>query len=298
MDKKVTAIVVIVVLVGIAFLAYFQIKKRHRKTLTAAIETCNAKCQESIDSLKNQIDDLQVEINRQDQDQLYQEIVAHIFGQETPFAEIGGRKVACAEIERQMQVFFKYLDGKKYIAEAGLESTTFELFEAGLVKLSQKRPVLTNEMEDIFTLIQNVTHFYRVLGLKQVKLVNKILTEESEVIEPAMAIIAASFLYCAEGSPQAMVAPSLETMYHYAGFFLNTLGGRSYLLRRDSRVRMLVSYYALLILDRANEEKRNPFGLDIRPYIEYLFYDISNQRGLMYRERYLSELAALQNKYF
>jgi hypothetical protein len=298
MDKKVWALIALVVVIGIGILAYFQVQKWHRKKLTTAIETCNAECQNSLADIQNKLADLESELTLYDQNRLYQDIIADVFGEDTVFTKIGGRDVDCAEINRQMMLFFRYLDKKSYIADAKMEATAFEAFEESLVKLSQKKPVLTNEMEDIFTLIHNVTHFYRILGLKRVKLIKQILTEESEVIEPVMAIIAARLLYCAKGGPQASVTPSLETMYHYAGFFLNTLGGRSYLLRRDSRVRMLVSYYALLILDRANIEKRNTYGLDIRPYIEYLFYDISNQRGLMYRERYLSELAALQNKYF
>ena len=78
---------------------------------------------------------------------------------------------------------------------------------------------------------------------------------------------------------------------------MNTLGGRSYLLRRDAKLRMLVNYYSLLIIDLANEAKLNAYGLDIRPYLDYVFYDINNQKGLMYRQRYLSRLSALQNKY-
>ena len=46
-------------------------------------------------------------------------------------------------------------------------------------------------------------------------------------------------------------------------FFLNTLGGRSYMLRRESKLRMLVSYYAILIVDRANDEKFNRYGIDV-----------------------------------
>jgi hypothetical protein len=86
-------------------------------------------------------------------------------------------------------------------------------------------------------------------------------------------------------------------LYDYAGYFLNTLGGRSYLLRRESKVRMLVNYYAILIIDRANDEKFNQYGIDVRPYIDYLFYDISNQKGLTYRERYLTRLTILRDKY-
>ena len=89
----------------------------------------------------------------------------------------------------------------------------------------------------------------------------------------------------------------MKQIYPYAAYFLNTLGGRSYLLRRDSKIRMLVNYYAVLTVDMANDNNYNAYGLDIRPYIDYLFYDINNQKGLMYRERYLTRLAALKDKY-
>jgi hypothetical protein len=70
----------------------------------------------------------------------------------------------------------------------------------------------------------------------------------------------------------------MKTIYEYATFFLNTLGGRSYMLRRDSKMRMLVNYYALLAVDMANDTGRNIYGIDIRPHIDYLFYDINNQK--------------------
>jgi len=39
---------------------------------------------------------------------------------------------------------------------------------------------------------------------------------------------------------------------------LDTFGGRSYLLRRDSRIRLLSSYYCILVLDRSNDQKMIP----------------------------------------
>jgi hypothetical protein len=91
--------------------------------------------------------------------------------------------------------------------------------------------------------------------------------------------------------------PPLNVMYEYAGFFLNTLAGKSYLLRRDSKVRILTIYYSILILDKANDETLNRHGIDIRPYIDFLFYDVINQRGLVYRKQYLAELIGLKEKY-
>ena len=91
--------------------------------------------------------------------------------------------------------------------------------------------------------------------------------------------------------------PSLTALYEYAGFFLNSVGGRSYLLRRDSRVRILTTYYCVLIVDRANQEEANRHGIDIRPHIDSVAEEIGNQRGLVFQKEYLDALADLQEKY-
>jgi hypothetical protein len=88
-----------------------------------------------------------------------------------------------------------------------------------------------------------------------------------------------------------------ELFYAYAGFFLNTLAGRSYVFRRDSNIRALVSYYSVLFLDRANDEKTNVHGIDIRPFIEFAMYDIIDRQGLVYRKQYLARLMELKEKY-
>ena len=153
------------------------------------------------------------------------------------------------------------------------------------------------EMKDMFRLVKNVTHFYRVLGKDRLLLAKDILASEDRVVEPAMAVFYTLVAECSLPLPGDAQPMSIERLYDYAGYFLNTLGGRSYLLRRESKVRMLISYYAILIVDRANDEKFNQYGIDVRPYIDYLFYDISNQKGLAYRERYLTRLTALRDKY-
>ena len=86
-------------------------------------------------------------------------------------------------------------------------------------------------------------------------------------------------------------------MYEYSAFFLNTLAGRSYLLRRDSKIRILTGYYSVLILDRANEEQLNSGGLDIRPSIKSLLSDLQTQTGLIHQKEYIAELEKLADKY-
>jgi hypothetical protein len=91
--------------------------------------------------------------------------------------------------------------------------------------------------------------------------------------------------------------PSMGLLYEYAGFFMNTMAGRSYLLRRDSRIRILTTYYCVLILDKANEQILNHNGIDIRPHIDFSINDISNQKNLIYRKQYLTKLQSLKEKY-
>ncbi len=78
---------------------------------------------------------------------------------------------------------------------------------------------------------------------------------------------------------------------------MDTFGGRSYLLRRDSRTRLLTMYYCILVLDRANDQKLNPNGVDIRPLIASTAKDMRVQKGLSFQKQYLADLERLARKY-
>ena len=86
-------------------------------------------------------------------------------------------------------------------------------------------------------------------------------------------------------------------MYEYAGFFLNTMGGRSYLFRRDSRSRLLVNYYSILLIDLANEQGINRHGIDIVQAIPMLTQEIESSNQLIYKENYLDQLYGLLERY-
>jgi hypothetical protein len=163
--------------------------------------------------------------------------------------------------------------------------------------LETSPPMLSGELEDLVRLIQNVTHFYRFLGKERLNIIKNLLKSETDIIETVVAIF---YGYMTSGNrcPDKIIQfPTEDTRYRYAAYFLNTLAGRSYLLRRDSKIRVLVSYYAVLIIDRANDAMLNYQGTDIRPFIDYSFYEIANQKGLIYRGQYLEKLAELRKKY-
>ena len=84
----------------------------------------------------------------------------------------------------------------------------------------------------------------------------------------------------------------------YAGFFLNTMGGRLYLFRRDSMSRMVVNFYAILIIEEANKQGRNKYGIDIKDAIDSLIIEIESSRiKLQMRDFYLDTLYDLKVKY-
>ena len=91
--------------------------------------------------------------------------------------------------------------------------------------------------------------------------------------------------------------PSLDSLYRYAGFLVNSIGGRAYLFRRKTRLRLLVYYYCLLIIHEADKRKMNSFGIDITPFLEPLAEEIGNHQLLYFRKEYAGKLIDLNNYY-
>jgi len=143
-------------------------------------------------------------------------------------------------------------------------------------------------------MLKNISYFYRVIGKKRVLAAADILKNEHDVMEPAMRVF---YLWYTGASDQLKGRPSLPTMYAYASYLLETFGGRSYLLRRDSRTRLLTTYYCILVVDRANDRQMNPNGIDLRPLIAATAKDVRSQTGLVHQKQYLAELDRLARKY-
>lgn len=291
--------VIILFLVSIAgFFTYNAVETWYKMNLETALEQERKEWQDKVNDLDQQVAILKemVAVSRQAPE--VKEKIATVFG--TPLETNSNpplKTLSCGDVKRQLSSLMGYLDGKEYRELYGFKQDFSHLFQEIVDAFNEKIPVITGEMDDLRTLIQNVTHFYRAVGRKKVGLMADILKNESEMMEPVMLTIYS--WASAEGRCYNLdVRPlELETLYQYAGFLLNTLGGRSYLLRRDSKVRILASYYSILILDQANEKTMNPFGIDIRPYIDISFHDIRSHQGLMYQKEYLAKLKELKNKY-
>jgi hypothetical protein len=203
----------------------------------------------------------------------------------------------CDQLSEKLLPFFNHLDSEPYIKEFKLNQPSLQYFNELTTKLLANPPVVTRESDDLYTILTNMAHFFRIIGPRNILLMKGILDRERDKIEDVAAeLYQWAIVGQCTGDTFQMNAP-LDQVYEYAGFFLNTMGGRSYLFRRDSRSRLLVNYYPILIVDRANKENMNRHGLDIKEIIPRLIEEIEATNQLIYKEDYIDRLLDLQEKY-
>lgn len=204
----------------------------------------------------------------------------------------------CAIISRQIKDFFTRLDQRDYIQKRRIVDGSKAYFGMLIDRLLANPPVVSGETADLLTILNNSVHLYRVLQRDDLLLFKDVLINEMADLENIMALFYRWSLIAADCPGVGInIHLPLPAMYEYAGFFLNTLGGRSYLFRRATRVRLLVKYYSVLILDQVNEAKLNHHGLDIRPAINSLLNEMPGTKALQKRDQYLAVLIELQDKY-
>lgn len=203
----------------------------------------------------------------------------------------------CALLAEKLHGFFLHIDNQAYIQDFNLKEPAQGYFAALAYRLLDNPPVVSRESDDLYTILKNMAHFFRVIGQDNIILIKTILDRERDKIEDVAAEL---YVWASRGTcdqEKFSFAPSLAKMYEYAGFFLNTMGGRSYLFRRDSRSRLLVNYYSILLIDLANEQGINRHGIDIAQAIPMLTQEIESSNQLIYKENYLDQLYSLLETY-
>jgi hypothetical protein len=196
----------------------------------------------------------------------------------------------CRRLQEGVRGFFAELNGKPHIREIEEGIDTYVWFQRILKKLSEHPPAPAGEDLDPMIMTGNVYHFFRVLDRREMKLLKAVLTKEIPALETNLHLF---FKWLSMGTrcpqPEGM-RPSQSTLYAYAGFFLNTLGGRAYLFRRPSGPRLLVTYYCLLILYEADKHGRNRDGIDPAPYVEDVAKQIGFYGDFLYQKEYIRKL--------
>jgi hypothetical protein len=143
--------------------------------------------------------------------------------------------------------------------------------------------------------ISNTAHFFRVIGKDNIQLLKTLLEQEQSKLEDMAAALHAASI--GPDCPADTVQLPFNTAYEYSVFFLNTIGGRSYLFRREARTRLLINYYALLLIDEANVRSLNSHGINISGMIQPLIREMEATNQLSRKEEYLSRLRALAERH-
>lgn len=199
--------------------------------------------------------------------------------------------------KRDIPEFFIDLESRNYIQKLLPNEDPYLWFKGILKRLSLNPPVPAGESNDPGIILENITYFFRILTRKDIQLIKSIVFEEQEGLEMELHMFH-RWLADGAGPPDlASLRPSKEIQYRFAGFFLNTIGGRAYLFRRTPRVRLLVTYYSILILYQRDKAKQNVFGIDVLPFLRQLKKELIHYTHLVYQENYMEQLRLMDAYY-
>ena len=201
----------------------------------------------------------------------------------------------CADVEAELARICATLDSREYLGETGSVGGSCALLSEVTVALAQRPPDPSLELRSYETILANVFHMFRVAGRERMDVLRRALRAEQELAEPlALALYrwAASRENCARSGDTPI---RQETLYAYAGFLFQTMGGQAYLRRRSPRVEALASFYALLILDQAERDGRNPLGFDVLPEIGRT-RELIDAQAFVFGERYLERLSEMEHR--
>jgi len=203
----------------------------------------------------------------------------------------------CTKIEKEMEEFFQYLDQKPYVKYLNPEKDSYARFKDMLKRCSARPPVPAGEGTDPKVLIENLYHFFRVLGRKDLKLIRKVIVNEQDAMEYVLAMLYKWITLDNRCPDPEGLRPLRAERYQYAGFFLNTTGGRAYLFRRTQGLRLLANYYSVLIVHDADKKGENRYGIDVLPYVSPLKKEISRYSEFEFQREYLETLNRIEDFY-
>jgi len=207
------------------------------------------------------------------------------------------RKQYCYRVQSEISDFFSYVENQPYYKHLAGDKKAQELFKETMRRLASRLPIPGGEGVDASIIINNIYYIFRSMDRNAIRVIKEFISGEGESLEFDMALFYRWIMLGDECGEGADIRPSFQELYHFAGFFLNTIGGRAYLLRRPAAAGALTGYYCLLILHEANLKGRNNYGIDILPYIATIKEEIASARNLAQSEDYLIELASMESYY-
>jgi len=296
-EKKIVIFIISVIILVIGgFAGFHQIIKWHENKMQTTNQAHQQRMAEVTADYRSEIQRLEEKLAMLSPPAVAEDRIGEVFGT-APSEKPAETEPSCNLLKQKIDSFFDYLRQYADAAEGQPGKAPRAVFDEMMLALAANPPLIVGETRDIISLKHNLAHFFRVLKKDRIEMVKNILKTEDDVLEHAMKDFYRYYVsdHCCDNSEAACL--SLQTLYEYAGFFTATIAGKSYLFRRPSAIRSLMQYYAVLILDRAETEGINRYGIDIRPHIALATDTIRSQRNLIFQDRYLEKLAGLRKKY-
>lgn len=204
---------------------------------------------------------------------------------------------SCKRLDADIRDFFRYLDNRNYIQHLEEGIDTYDRFVRLTKKLSSSPPIPAGEGVDTAIMAKNIFHFFRLLDKNDLRLIKEILLNEADTLEMNLDLFYRWQMLGDQCPESECPRPSLQTLYLYAGYFLNTIGGRAYLFRRQASLRLLISYYSLLIIHEADKAGLNSYGLDVLPYLSSVQQEMEMYSQFLFQNEYLQRLDELSKDY-
>ncbi|MBU1170088.1 MAG: hypothetical protein KKD44_11040 [Proteobacteria bacterium] len=297
MNKKYIIIIIALTAIVACYIGIDSFLKWHDAGMNATRDQVQSECDQRILVLNKEIQNLEDELLKEKNFYLSPEKINDAFGRD--ISDLISDKNTlnpdeCTAVKEALASFFNYLDNNGYSDRYNLKDGTYGFYKNTLLNLSRNPPDFSTESSEFLTLLQSLSHFSRILGRTGTQVIKDILENETDVVEPAMALFY-QLIQNSTSCPTDEKMPVLKTQYQYAYFFLNTLSGKSYLMRRNSKLRILACYYALRVVQMAESKALNLYGLDPRTQAELLLYEIENHRGLLYKKTYIEHLEQIIN---
>jgi len=218
-------------------------------------------------------------------------------GKERIFAKTPAERLYCGLIDEYVADFFSYLDTRKYIKRLDLQTDTYSYFKRIIKALSARPPEPGGEGLTPTLMVKNIFFFSRALDRRDLRFFKEVVKNERDTLEINMEMFYrwAMLERLCPGSGGTRIP--FDVLYRYAGFLLNTTGGRAYLFRRSISLRLLLTYYSLLVVYQADRSGRNSYGINIFPHINPLREEISHYPDFQFQDQYMDALTRIEDYY-
>ncbi|MBW1870066.1 MAG: hypothetical protein JRI73_12490 [Deltaproteobacteria bacterium] len=213
------------------------------------------------------------------------------------FGKAPADKIYCDLIDEYVADFFAYLNTKKYIERLDLKVNTYAYFKKIIRTLAARPPAPAGEGFAPTVMVKNIFFFSRALDRKSLRLFKEVVVNERDTLEINLEMFYRWFMLGKLCPNPEQVRLPFDVMYRYAGFFLNTTGGRAYLFRRSVTLRLLLTYYSVLVVYQADRLGKNSYGINLSPFIQPLRKEIGHYPDFEFQNQYVRTLTRIEDYY-